>query len=314
MQQENERMKLEDGRTLSYAIYGSPVPQKTVFYLHGFQSSRYEGKLWHSVCAKHHVRLIAPDRPGNGRSSFQTNRRILDWPTDLLALAEHLKVHQFYMLGVSGGAPYALACVKEMTKERLLGVSIASGLYPVQLGTAGMVLPTRLVLWVAPWMTGLTTVLFGSIMGKASRTEDGKVFEDMLAKEVDNRHAGDRDAIKDPVHWPTCVAMARESFHQGSEGASWEARLNGSEWGFELGQLYVGDNGVPLTLWHGTEDSNCPVAMAQRARDLMPGSVLYLKEGDAHVSFIFRDADDILEDLVGEAEPEEYKMVGAVAA
>lgn len=60
MQQENERMKLKDGRTLSYAVYGSPVPQKTIVFMHGCQSSRYEGKLWHSACALHNVRIIAP--------------------------------------------------------------------------------------------------------------------------------------------------------------------------------------------------------------------------------------------------------------
>jgi pimeloyl-ACP methyl ester carboxylesterase len=311
MQQENERLKLDDGRTLSYAIYGSPVPQKTVIYMHGFPSSRYEGKLWHSACAKKHIRLIAPDRPGNGLSTFQNNRRILDWPADALALADHLKVHQFHILGVSGGAPYALACVKEIPKERLLGTSIVSGLYPVKFGTAGMLLPSRIMLWVAPWMTGLATTVFDSMMGKASRNQDPKVFEELMSKEVDNAQPGDQDAIKDHINWPIFVTMTRESFHKGSEGASWEARLNGSDWGFELGQLPVGENGVPLTLWHGTEDANCPAAMAQKAKDLIPGSMLHLKEGEGHVSFIFRNADDILEDLLGQVESEEYMMVDA---
>ena len=75
---ENESIALNDGRTLSYAVYGSPVPRTTIMYMHGFPSSRFEGKLWHSACAKHSIRLIAPDRPGNGLSSIQANRRILD--------------------------------------------------------------------------------------------------------------------------------------------------------------------------------------------------------------------------------------------
>jgi pimeloyl-ACP methyl ester carboxylesterase len=311
MQQEHESLQLEDGRTLSYAVYGSPVPQKTVIYMHGFPSSRYEGKLWHSACAQRNIRLIAPDRPGNGLSTFQPNRRILDWPADVLSLTDHLKVHEFYILGVSGGAPYALACVKEISKKRLLGASIVSGLYPIKFGTAGMLLPSRIMLWVAPWMTGLATTVFDNMMGKASRDQDPNVFEEMMSKEIDNRHPGDQRAFKDPTNWPIFVAMTRESFHRGSEGASWEARLNGSDWGFELGQLYVGDNRVPLTLWHGTEDANCPAAMAQKAKDMMTGSVLNLKEGEGHVSFIFRHVDAILKDLMGEVESEEYMTVGA---
>jgi pimeloyl-ACP methyl ester carboxylesterase len=311
MQQENERMKLKDGRTLSYAIYGSPVPQKTIVFMHGCQSSRFEGKLWHSACALHNVRIIAPDRPGSGLSTFQINRRILDWPADVLALTDHLKIHNFYLLGVSGGAPYVLACVREVSKDRLLGASIVSGLYPVKLGTAGMMLPSRIVLWAAPWMTGLTTAFFDSTMGKASRNDDLTVLEEIIAKEIHSRHPSDQAAITDSTNWPIYVAMTRESFYRGSEGASWEAKLNGSDWGFELGQLYVGENGMPLSLWHGREDQNCPAAMAQKAKDLLPGSVLHLKEGEGPMSYIFRDADKILEDLMGETESEEYMMVSA---
>jgi pimeloyl-ACP methyl ester carboxylesterase len=307
---ENESIKLSDGRTLSYAVYGSPVPRTTVMYMHGFPSSRFEGKLWHSVCAKQSIRLIAPDRPGLGRSTYRPNRTILDWPADVIALADQLKITQFYVLGVSGGASYALACVKSIPRERLLGTTIASGLYPTKLGTAGMMLQTRVLLWVAPWVMGITSFLFDSAMGKAARDEDPEVFEDLMSKEIDNGHAGDQLAMKDPCNWPIFVAMTRGSFHQGSEGASWEASLNGSEWGFELGQLNAGEDATPLTLWHGTEDVNCPVNMARKAHEMLTGSVLHLKQDDGHVSYILRDADDILRELVGQEEREEYVQVG----
>jgi len=306
MYQENESMLLKDGRTLSYAIYGSPMPRQTVVYLHGFPSSRYEGKLWHSSCATRNVRLIAPDRPGNGLSSFQIKRRILDFPSDVLALTEHLKVHQFYILGLSGGAPYVLACVKKIAKNRLLGASVVSGLYPAEFGSARTMLSSRIILWVAPWTPGLTTALLDSMMGKASRDSDPKVLEAIMSKEIDVEHPGDQKAIKGPHNWPTFVAMTRESFHQGSEGASWEAKLNGSDWGFSLAQLSVGEDGIPLTLWHGEEDKNCPATTAQQAKEYMPGSVLRLKEGEGHISFVFRDARDILDDLLGQSESEEY--------
>jgi len=308
---ENENIQLEDGRKLSYATYGSPVPRITVIYMHGFPSSRLEGKLWHSACTKHMIRLIAPDRPGIGLSTYQPYREILDWPVDVLALADALKISQFYILGVSGGAPYALACVKRIPKSRLLGVSIVSGMYPIKFGTAGMMMQSRMLFWVAPWLTGLTSFMFDTSMGKAARCSDPQVFEDMLEQEVDNRHVGDQNVMKDPKHWPTFVAMMREAFAHGSRGASWEARLKGSEWGFELSQLYIdSDVGCSLTLWHGTEDVNCPAAMAKKAGSLMPGSILHMMQGEGHVSFIFKKADDILNDLIGTEEEEDYIQVG----
>lgn len=308
---ENESMRLDDGRTLSYAVYGSPVPCTTIIYMHGFPSSRFEGKLWHSACAKRSIRLISPDRPGSGASTFQHNRRILDWPADVAALADQLKIDQFYVLGASGGASYTLACVKDIPRERLLGAAIVSGLYPTKFGTAGMMMSSRVLLWAAPWVTGLTSVIFDSAMGKAARNEDPRVLEDIMSAEIESRHPRDQETIKDPVNWPIFVVMTRGSFLQGSQGASWEANLIGSDWGFELGQLYfVGEEAIPLTLWHGTEDSNCPVSMAKKAKEMIPGSVLHLRDGDGHVNFILRDTDHILSDLMGMNEKEEYVMVG----
>lgn len=307
---ENENIQLEDGRKLSYAIYGSPVPRITVIYMHGFPSSRYEGKLWHSACTKHMIRLIAPDRPGIGLSTYKSNRRILDWPVDVLALADALKISQFYILGLGGGAPYALACMKRIPKSRLLGVSIVSGVYSTKFGTAGMMLQSRMLFWLALWLTDLTSFMFETSMGKAARCSDPQVFEDMLEHEVNNRHTGDQATIKDPKHWPIFVAMMREAFAR-SRGASWEARLMGSEWGFELSQLYVDSEvGCSLTLWHGNEDVDCPAAMADKAKSLMPGSELHMMGGEGHVSFMFDKADEILDHLIGIEEEEDYIQVG----
>jgi pimeloyl-ACP methyl ester carboxylesterase len=307
---ENDSFTLNDGRTLSYAVYGSPVPRTTIVYMHGFPSSRFEGKLFHTACTKHGIRLIAPDRPGNGLSTFQKNRRILDWPKDVIALADELKINQFYVLGMSGGAPYALACVKAIPKDRLLGATIVSGLYPVKYGTAGMPMQSRVTLWAAPWVTGLTSFYLDSSMGKAARDDDPSVFEDLMSAKVDTRNSGDHKAMTDPLHWPVFIAMARGCFTKSGEGASWEARLDGSDWGFELGSLPFGEKGVPLTLWHGTEDVHCPVGPAIAAHKEMSGSVLKLKEGDGHVSFLFRDMDEILSDLVEQDEVEGYMQVG----
>ncbi|KAH7123720.1 Alpha/Beta hydrolase protein [Dendryphion nanum] len=296
---ENESMELSDGRTLSYAVYGNTESDMAVIYMHSFPSSRYEGKIWHSACETRGIRLVVPDRPGSGRSTFQTNRKILDWPIDVAALADQLKIDRFYLLGLSGGSPYVLACINSLPKERILGGGIVSGLYPPKFGTEGMMIATRIMLWAAPWMTGLTSFLFDTTIGKAARNKDPKVLEAMMGRDIGNRHPGDREALNDPANWPNFVAMTRESFYQDSKGAGWEARLVGSDWGFEIDQLQVGEVGVPLTLWHGTADVNCPVGMAQKANDLISGSELHLKEGDGHVNFVFRDGESILDGLVG---------------
>ena len=73
------------------------------------------------------ARLIAADRPGMGGSSPQPGRRIGDWPLDLAALADHLRLARFHVLGLSGGAPFAMACAVALS-ERILGLGLVCGL------------------------------------------------------------------------------------------------------------------------------------------------------------------------------------------
>ncbi len=72
-----------------------------------------------------------------GLSDFQVNRRISDWPKDVVAMANHLHLERFAILGYSEGVPYAVACALAIP-ERLTKVGIVSGAGPFdQLGLAG---------------------------------------------------------------------------------------------------------------------------------------------------------------------------------
>ncbi|OJD15779.1 hypothetical protein AJ78_03997 [Emergomyces pasteurianus Ep9510] len=122
-------------RTLSYAEYGPPTGFPLLFF-HGYPSSRLEAASLTPVAHRLHLRIIAPDRPGFGRSTHQPKRRIMDWPADVRALADHLGLARFAVLGGSGGGPYALACAREGGKDgvlggrRLVGVGVVAGAGP----------------------------------------------------------------------------------------------------------------------------------------------------------------------------------------
>jgi pimeloyl-ACP methyl ester carboxylesterase len=105
----DQRMQLPDGRTLACAEYGSPEGNVLVA-CQGYPGSRLAAVAFAAHAAQANVRVISLDRPGFGRSSGQDRRSFLDWPSDLLALTERLGIDRFAIVGVSGGAPYALAC------------------------------------------------------------------------------------------------------------------------------------------------------------------------------------------------------------
>lgn len=70
-------IRLRDGRALAYAEYGSPggLP---IIHCHGTPSSRVEGDLIFNavVATELGVRIIVPDRPGDGSLGFSA------WSTD----------------------------------------------------------------------------------------------------------------------------------------------------------------------------------------------------------------------------------------
>ena len=119
---------LPTGRRLAWAEFGAAagVP---IIYCHGFPGSRLEPAFADRTASSVGARLIAIDRPGFGASDACPGRTILGWPDDVRDLADHLELDAFRVLGVSGGAPYALACAYRL-EPRVHSVALVSGLGP----------------------------------------------------------------------------------------------------------------------------------------------------------------------------------------
>jgi pimeloyl-ACP methyl ester carboxylesterase len=74
--------------------------------------------------------VIAVDRPGHGLSDFQPDRTLLDWPTDITALADALGFERFAAVGMSAGGPYVLACAYSIP-DRLTTATLIAGAAPL---------------------------------------------------------------------------------------------------------------------------------------------------------------------------------------
>ena len=88
----SQTLTLSDGRTLGYTECGTISSSPPIFYAHGWPSSRFEVSLWLDALYKTNAYIISTDRPGMGLSTFQPNRQILDWPHDIIELADHLSI------------------------------------------------------------------------------------------------------------------------------------------------------------------------------------------------------------------------------
>jgi len=120
--------RLKDGRRLGYAKFGVSNG-KPLFHFHGYPGSRLEGKLIHETAARCGVDLIAVDRPGMGFSDIKPDRSILDWPNDVIELADLIGIDRFAVEGVSGGGPYSLACAFKIA-NRITKAGVISGTCP----------------------------------------------------------------------------------------------------------------------------------------------------------------------------------------
>ncbi|KAM0809770.1 putative AB hydrolase-1 domain-containing protein [Seiridium cardinale] len=280
---------LPDGREIAHAIYGiENEAAPTIFYFHGFPGSHQEGYLAHDAAMEHGIRIIAPSRPGFCSSTFQPDRTITDYPDDVLALAEALSAHRFAILGVSGGGPYAIACLRAIPRDRLVGVGLVASVMPPSFGTAGMLTKTRAMFWVAPRATWLLGRIVEQQIGPVARDEaHPEKLEIMMDREIESRSPIDGGAwLSHPDLRTVLLRSSREAMRQGGYPTAWEARLYGSDWGFSLEDIKVNEG--QMVLWHGDKDVNGPVSNGEKAMAAMSGAKLRVMKGDSHMTLMTR--------------------------
>jgi pimeloyl-ACP methyl ester carboxylesterase len=265
---------LHDGRQLAYAEYGDPTGFP-VFFFHGIPGSRIFRPPFDNLTAKMGIRLICVDRPGYGLSTFQPNRRILDWPKDVTVLADHLGLDKFAVAGHSGGGPYVCACAYALP-ERVTCAAILSGLGPAEAPEAlkGMNSTNamgfrvgRLLPW--PLWRALFRAWFGDVAAHPEILFPGVRPEHVLA---------DNEILQIPGILEMCRASISEAFRSGTDGHAWEGKILARPWDFDLGQIRV-----PVHLWHGELDKDAPVSMGRHVAGGIPGCKAHFIPGEGHL-------------------------------
>ena len=119
-----------DGRTLAYAEWGD-LEGFPVFSLHGTPGSRLGRHSDENAYVDAGARVIIYDRPGYGGSERHPGRRVVDCVGDVDAIADHLGIERFAVIGGSGGGPHALA-VAARSPDRVTRATCAVGIAPYE--------------------------------------------------------------------------------------------------------------------------------------------------------------------------------------
>jgi pimeloyl-ACP methyl ester carboxylesterase len=269
-------VRAPDGRTLAAESWGTPHGTP-VFLIHGTPGSRNGPRPRGIVLYRLGVRLISYDRPGYGDSSRHFGRTVADAANDLAAIADHLKIDRFSVVGRSGGGSHALACAA-LLGDRVDRVAALVSLAPSD--AEGL-----------DWYDGMT----GSNVEEYSRVDDDRngIQDDLAKRAMEIRDdpeqllklllpelAGPDRRIVDDVAIRRLLAKTySEGLRHSADGWIDDVLAFRRPWGFNLADI-----SAPTLLWHGADDRFSPVGHTRWLADRIPHAKALVEEGASHFS------------------------------
>lgn len=272
---EGKIFQLKDGRQLGYKEYGDKegIP---VMVFHGTPGS----KFWYSEDDEHAhslgVRIISTDRPGFGTSDKMANRSLLDWPNDLLELADGLGLDQFSVIGVSGGGAYAAACAYTIA-HRLSHVSMVSSVAPFKNGKPpkSMLKENRIAFALckyAPWLVNYSYKLQKKLM-----EQKPEKFIAEVKKGNKHLNEGDRQYIQTDEQIKDMMVHLKGAFLIRVDGVVEELILLAKPWGFEFKDI-----DIPIHIWHGESDRMAPFEEIENVARALPQPIKHFVPKAGH--------------------------------
>ena len=270
---------------MAYADIGDPDGYP-VLSCHGGLTSRLDVAPVHQAASRAGVRIVSPDRPGVGRSDRLPGRTVGAWVADATALAEHLGMEQFSVLGWSMGGPYALACAALMGEQVRTVVVVAGGVpldWPCAGGTFADRLDARL-LRLARERPGTAELVVAASRGLA---------EDPVAwLETARRTMPPADvAAIERAGVDTYTTAVAEGLADPA-GVVDEFLAFDAPWGFRHQ-----DVDRPVVLWQGTEDTVVPPSWSEAAAHRLPRVEVRMVAGAGHLVALDHWG-EILDDLM----------------
>lgn len=247
-------LRLPDGRTLSYAHAG-PASADVVVVFHGTPGSRLAARPLDGWASERGARVLCHDRAGYGRSDRARHASVRAASGDAVALLDALGVERAGVVGVSGGAPYALA-VGAAAPERVRAIAVASAVTGAEPRAAGD-------------LEGALRDAAAALVGDP----DGAI-DLMLA----GLSEADRAVAASPPVRAHLVESTVEAVRAGHGGWLDDDVLAATAWGFE-----PRDVRAPVRLWHGDRDGIAPLRDVEELAAALPDARLVVLRGEGHL-------------------------------
>jgi len=277
-------IRLRNGNRIGYAIYGNKK-NFPIFYFHGWPGSRFE--LKNIPLKKKKCFVIALERPGYGISDPISKFEILDWPKIVLEVANKLKIKNFSIIGVSGGAPFALACANTIKNKRLKSIAIVCALAPnkakgMDKGRVGMLLNFGRKPFIS-WLifNFLRMRLLNGNLEKSFNKWKNKISLPEIDLKLFTIDRGKR-----------LMENFKEAVKHGTKGVHRDANLYSNYWGFKLKNIKK-----KIFVWHGDKDLTVPIITNKYYKKKLKNKKIFIKPNEGHFSICYNFMNDIIQQV-----------------
>lgn len=274
-----------DGSAVAVGLAGARSGEPVVV-CHGLADSHRCAELFAPTARDLGVLVVAPDRPGVGRSDMHLLERVRDWVRDAVVVVDALALDRVAVLGISGGGPFAAACAAALS-DRVRGLGLVGALGPPGWGSDGMAAGERLALGLATRVPSVGGWFLERLAALARRSP--RLFLEIATAELPDV---DRHALQCSETRQAFIEGYLEAFRHGRAGVTQDLRLLTRPWGFDLGSIRV-----PTFVHHGEADTTVPPAHAARFAQAIPNVQLRMHPGHGHFSLLPELAEELLTDL-----------------
>ena len=263
-------------RAIGIYEYGDPQG-RPVFALHGTPACG-AGFDWTDEPARERgLRVIAPDRPGIGRSDPIAMSSVSDYGPELGLLADALGFDRFSIIGYSGGGPYALAAAHRLA-DRVDATEIVAGAGEIGAWATMKELARsdRQLTWLSLHVPAVARVVL-RIADVGARTAPSIA----LRSAATEMSVSDRQVLEQLGTPRDALALFTQALARSSAGVVTDYALLARPWNIPLGEI-----ASAVHCWHGTADTLVPLAHTEALLERLPNAELTTWPDAGHLGFI----------------------------